>query len=277
MNKLIHSFFLLVTLLLVGCYIDFSYFQHRHQFQVTFLDVGQGDATLIRTPQNCTMLIDGGPPINLTQKIKDHLPILDKSIDLVVLTHPHLDHMAGLLELINRYDFQNLWITGVNYPTSEYSEFLLRANLHPETQIKHITKPAKYHLCGIHITILAPLNSYLAQDNPNINNTSIILLLEFQDQKILLTGDAEHEQEQELLTYYQNTLPNLTILKAGHHGSRTSTSIELLKTTNPDFLIISAGQDNRYGHPHFETIQKADHLGIQILRTDRHSDITFFF
>jgi competence protein ComEC len=277
MKKIFHSFFILVSLLLVGCYIDLTYFLHHDQFQITFLDVGQGDSTLIRTPQNCTMLIDGGPPINLTQKIKDHLPILEKSIDLVVLTHPHLDHMAGLLELQHRYNFQNLWITGVNYSTSEYAEFLLAANLHPTTQIKYITKPAKYNLCGAQITILSPLYSFLAQDNPNINNTSIILLIELKDQKILLTGDAEHEQEQELLSHYQNTLPNLTILKAGHHGSRTSTSIELLNATNPDYLIISAGDGNRYGHPHFETIQKADQLGIQILRTDRHSDITFFF
>jgi competence protein ComEC len=263
----------IIAILLFSAILDFAHFKNQQFFQLKFLDIGQGDATLLRTPTNCTILIDGGPPQALLQKMKDLLPMLETKIDLVILTHPHLDHLAGLLELEKKYEFSNVFLTGVNYGLAEYDQFL--SQLDPSA-VTYITKPQQYTLCGVQITLLSPVSSLYGQDLDNINNSSIITLLDFAGQKILIPGDAELEQEHELLSFY-SSLPKIDILKAGHHGSRTSTSIDLLNATKPDKLIISSGKGNSYGHPHSETLKKANQFKIQVFRTDQLSDVIFFF
>jgi beta-lactamase superfamily II metal-dependent hydrolase len=169
-----------------------------------------------------------------------------------------------------------MFITGVNYNLLEYGHFMSVIKDYPNINLVYITQPKKYFLCGITITILAPVKTQFAQDVKNINDSSIVLLFEFLDQKILITGDAEHHQEAEILAAYPN-LPKVNILKAGHHGSRTSTTEPFLDAINPDKIVISAGKDNSYSHPHPETIQKANQRQIEIFRTDQQSDIRFFF
>jgi competence protein ComEC len=201
-------------------------------------------------------------------------------IDLVVVTHPHLDHIAGILELEHRYDFKNLWLTGVSYKLNEYDQLMLQASKNSDTKIEYINQKSEYDLCGIKITVLHSGESSIGEEMENINNSSIIILLEINGKKILLTGDAEIEQEEEFLLEYRDSLESsgdVDILKAGHHGSRTSTSRELIEAVNPEYLVISSGRDNTYGHPHLETIKKADQFGIKILRTDQRGDVIFFF
>lgn len=282
MGKLFFNFTILVLILCYSVVIDLGFFKHSNQYEISFLNIGQGDATLIRTPQNCSILIDGGPRTALSQKIKDKLPILDKTIDLVVLTHPHLDHFAGILELKHRYQYKNVWLTGVQYPSKDYEALLEKINSDSKVNLKYITKPESYFLCGIKIDILMPFDSLLGQTEENVNNSSIVLLLDIKGTKILLSGDAELEEETIIIDRYSELISNanIKIFKAGHHGSRTSNTLELLKLIQPEFMVISAGESNSYGHPHFETIQKANSLGIKILRTDQlksEEDISFFF
>jgi competence protein ComEC len=267
----------LVFLLLTSALLDAKFLLHG-KFKLTFLDIGQGDSILLRTPTNCSILIDGGPPTNLSQTIKNQLPILDKSIDLVVVTHPHLDHFAGILDLQHRYNYKNFWLTGIDYPLPEYSQLLTNLNSPvSKTKLNYITQTKSFYLCGVTIHILMPLESQIGKTNPNINNTSIALLLQFADQSIFLSGDAETEQELELVAAFGGNLPKVNIFKAGHHGSKTSSSIELLEIIKPETMVISCGIDNSYGHPHFETLKKADQLGINVLRTDQLGDINLFF
>ena len=275
----------LVFLLLTSALLDAKFLLHG-KFKLSFLDIGQGDAILLRTPNNCSILIDGGPPVNLSQTIKNQLPILDKSIDLVVVSHPHLDHFAGILELQHRYEYTNFWLTGIDYASPEYSQLLTNLNSPTsDTKLAYITKPKSFYLCGVTLHVLMPFESQIGQTNSNINNTSIAMLLQFAGQNIFLSGDAETEQELELVAAFggnnlstpQNLPPKVDIFKAGHHGSKTSSSIELLELLQPKTMVISCGKDNSYGHPHFETLKKADQLGIKVLRTDQLGDISFFF
>lgn len=270
------NFFKIIIVIFLSCLLDWSHFWNQGSFKVSFLNVEQGDAAIIRTPTNCTMLIDGGPKQELAKKIKKYVPLSERDIDLIVLTHPHLDHLAGILELEHRFNFKNIWLTGVDYNLLEYEQLLLQ--LDPNiTNISYINNYAEYNMCGVKITILQPTNSQIGATIKNVNNSSIVLLIEIKDKKILFTGDAEIEQEAELIKEYSETLPKLDILKAGHHGSKTSTTPELLEIVRPDYLVISAGKDNTYGHPHLETIKKADLYNIEILRTDQLDDINFFF
>ncbi len=240
--------------------------RHLPGYKVHFLDIGQGDAVLLRTPTNCTMVIDGGPPNAMIDIIGKYLPPNERKIDLLVLTHPHLDHMGGLIQLLKRFEVERVFSTGVSYTGLAYREF---KKLSPVTD--YVKAGEEYLLCGIKIKILYPSEQLHNQQFENVNDASIGMMLEIKGHKLLFTGDLEDEDklpEEEL---------DADIMKAGHHGSRTSNSKTILERASPKYLVIQSGRGNDFGHPHSETLQKAHELGIEILRNDKQGTITFFF
>lgn len=281
MNKIL----CLIIILTLSVVVNLQHFKNRNLYELRFLNVGQGDATFIKTPipNTCRILIDGGPSQAFVQKIRHLLPSLSKEIDILILTHPHADHMAGFLEILHRLKIKEIWLTGVAAGNADYNYLVQKIQQNPAIKIKYITKQFTQNICGIQFKIFWPHTSLIGKNFDNLNNSSIVLQLKIKDTKILFTGDAEFEQEQELLQILtQQQLLDLKsdILQAGHHGSKTSNTIEFLQAVNPKYMIISAGKDNRYNHPNFETIQKANLLNIKILRTDwldAKQDIIFFF
>jgi beta-lactamase superfamily II metal-dependent hydrolase len=263
---------LLLLLSLITLAPNFSFLTHAHDYTLKFIDIGQGDAVIIRTPTNCTMVVDGGPLNNLTDQIHKHLPATENKIDLMVLSHPHLDHMGGLIQLLNRYKVEHLFTTGVMYESSFYTEFINRTK---NTKVTYPKTNQTYNLCGIEIKVIYPIESLIGQTLKNVNDASIVLQLKIKDTKIYLSGDAEHEAEEEILGLNINL--DADIMKAGHHGSRTSNSIEILNKVSPDYLIIQSGKGNSYNHPHYETIDKANQINAKVLRNDVEGTITFFF
>lgn len=281
MNKILS----LLVVLTLSVVINLQHFQNRNLYELRFLNVGQGDATFIKTPtpNSCRILIDGGPPQALTQKLRHLLPTLTKEIDLLILTHPHLDHMAGFNEILHRLKIKEVWLTGIAANNHDYNYFIeqIQNSPHnPNIKATYITKKFSKQICGIKFNVLWPNQSLIGKEIENLNNSSIVLQLEIKNKKILFTGDAEIEQEQDLLSQISAAQLESDILHAGHHGSKTSNSLELLSTVKPEYLIISAGENNTYNHPNFETIQKANLFNIKILRTDQldaNQDIIFFF
>lgn len=242
--------------------------------EVNFFNVGQGEAIFIETPSRHQILIDGGPSSLILEKLAESLPFWDRTIDLIILTHPEHDHLAGLIEVLKRYKIENILWTGIVRDTSEYNEWVkLIKNEGAKIKIAQASQRINLSTYEVnrHIDILYPFENLEGQEFENSNNTSIVAKLIFGENSFLFTGDAYQSVEKKLVSRGWGL--NSDVLKVGHHGSKTSTSEEFIKQVSPEIAVISVGKDNTYGHPHQETLDTLEKYGIKILRTDKEGDI----
>lgn len=244
------------------------------RFHVYFLDVGQGDGILIKTPENHQILVDGGPGNFVLGELIEVMPFFDKSIDLVVLTHPHADHVSGLIEVLKRYHVDNVLITGVEYKSPEYTEFLNEISAQ-NVRVFWAEEDTDFVFGEVLVDVIYPERQINSDKFANINNSSIAMMIKFNDRKILLTGDLELEGEAKLIETGTNL--EADIFKAGHHGSKTASSPSLLRLVKPGVAIIQSGKGNSYGHPHKETLENLRKLGIKVYRNDEMGRIEFIF
>ncbi|MBI1755165.1 MBL fold metallo-hydrolase [Candidatus Azambacteria bacterium] len=239
--------------------------------RVWALDIGQGDSFFIETPRHTQVIIDGGPSAKVLSELSSVMPFYDKTIDLMVLTHPQEDHIFGLVEVLKRYRVENVLMTGVGYTSATYDEFkrlLKEKNVHV-----FIAQAGErvYLDEGATIDALYPLENlsgreFSAQD---VNDTSVATLFSFGAKKFLFLGDATMKEETDLINSGENI--DIDVLKLSHHGSKTSTSQLFLDKTTPELAFASMGYKNRYGHPHKEVL---DRLGaIPFYRTDTQGRI----
>lgn len=239
--------------------------------EVIFLDIGQGDSILINTPQGKNILIDGGPDNTVIQKLGKYLPFYDKDIDIMILTHPHDDHVTGLIEVLRRYKVKEIYYTGVVHTSPSYLHWL--EEIKKEGVILNlVSHPFDLDLEeNLTFKFLFPTESFLDKRVDNLNNTSIINQLIYKNKTFLFTGDAEIELEEELIN--GNFDLESDVLKVCHHGSKTSSSREFLEAVQPKIAIISVGENNKFNHPSYRTIKNLEKSGAAIYRTDRDGDI----
>lgn len=232
------------------------------ELQVYFLDVGQADSILIKS-NNEYMLIDGGNNNDGPLLVKYFQSLGIKEFKYIVGTHPHEDHIGGLDDVIKNFTIDNIYIPDAMTTTKTFEDLL------DSIDEKNLT----YKVPKINSTF--PLGNanlkviYTGTDTSDLNNTSIVLKLTYQDISILLTGDATSETEKKIL----NKDINSTVLKVGHHGSKYSSTESFLKKVNPKYAIISVGKNNIYNHPATITINKLEKLNTQIYRTDQDGTI----
>jgi len=238
--------------------------------EVVFFDVGQGDAIFIETLENYQILIDGGPTNVILEKLGNEMGFWDRTIDLIILTHPEHDHIAGLIEVLKRYEVENILWTGILRDTGEYEEWVKLIESE-DSNVKIAQAGQKIITPNLFFVILYPFENLEGQSVKNTNNTSIIARLVFDNNCFLFTGDASKSIERKVINKESNL--NCNLLKVGHHGSKTSTSRELLEAVSPRIAVISAGKDNRYGHPSQDVLEILNDYGIRILRTDQLGDI----
>jgi len=231
---------------------------------VFFLDVGQGDAILIQKGST-QVLIDGGEDSSVLYGLGEYMPFGDMEIELVVLTHPHADHINGLLYVFERYEVGEVWFNYVDYKSDIYEYFLTL-----EIPLKQAEEGTRYILDDWVMEVIFSSDIVYGKDN-NLNNASIVLQLEADNYKYLLMGDAEVEVEKFLIE--ENILEDIDILKAGHHCSKTASSEEFLNIVKPEIAICSYGEGNKFGHPHKETIDRFKERGIKILSTKEEGNI----
>ena len=250
------------------------YYEARYQKSIIHIfDVGQGDGIFIEAPDGNQILIDGGPDQKILSKLGETMLPWDRNIDLVILTHPHADHIDGLLGVIKRFDVGMIVESEVLHSIPEYAEWhtiikergipLVRAERGQEIHIGG----------GFQFNVLAPFENFSNKSASNIHDSMVVVKMVYGDISVLFTGDAEKKIEYKILTAGDDI--HSDILKIGHHGSKTSTSEDFLQKVSPSFAVISAGVKNRYGHPTQEVIDRLIKFGVRIFRTDQHGDITF--
>lgn len=264
MNKLsifISGGFFLLFVLLVACLSMFP----DGKLHVYALDVGQGDSVLIQTPAREYILVDGGPDDRVVQKLSEIMPFYVRSIDVMVLTHPHADHINGLVEILKRYQVRRVMMTGVSYPYSGYNVFLKLVR-EKEIPILFVDGSRDFRLHGVILDILYPFTAIQGRSFENLNNSSLVFRLIYGGNIFYFSGDLEMEKELELVERGLDLRAN--VFKAGHHGSRTSNAELLLEKMKPQAVMISCGIENTFHHPHPETIQHFLERNIQVFRTD---------
>ena len=222
---------------------------------VNFLDVGEGDAILIQTPAHHDILVDGGPsPQAIGLELGKKLPFWDRTIDLVILTHPHADHLTGLVEILQRYKVKQVLYPDLDYDSPLYDEWL---SLIKEKDIKYTIAQAGQQVDlgeGVIIKVLNPQESPLTDTQSDIDNNGVVLRLSMGNASFLLTADIFWEAEFEFITRRANL--RSTVLKVAHHGSYTSTTQEFLAVVNPQVAVISVDADNLHGHPSPEVMER---------------------
>lgn len=237
---------------------------------VTFIDVGQGDSILIKAPNGKTLLVDGGEYEAYDDELKPYLLSQGiASVDFALATHYHSDHMGGIHELVEDGGAETLIIPDYE-PSNSAKEKLEKAARKTETQVVEVSEGDSIELGDpdISISVLHPDQGGF--DSKNENSNSIVLLVSCFDTSILLTGDLEEDAEEVLKDKYDL---EVDILKIGHHGSSTSTSKAFLEAADPTYGIIQCGADNRYGHPHYETLDALADNDVLVYRTDEDGDI----
>lgn len=246
--------------------------QPRRELVVAVLDVGQGDAIFISTPGGHQIVIDAGGDGQAARSIGRMMPFYDRTIDLAVVTHPHLDHYGGFDEVLERYAVRRLLWTGVESPDPEYGEFQRAV---ARRAVATSVSSGSYYFDfgdGVRLWTLYP-NAPLTSRPEDVNETSIIIRLEYGANSILLTGDSPEAVQRELLT--REGLRPVTALKVAHHGSRDGLLPELLAATRPRWAMISVGERNRYGHPTPETLSKLTNAQAKTYRTDQDGTVKF--
>jgi competence protein ComEC len=241
------------------------------RLHVYFLDVGQGDAILIQAPDGRQILVDGGPsPMALLNELGAVLPFWDRSLDLVVLTHPDGDHLTGLISLLDRYRVARVLdtrLTDSAWLAAPWRARLIEANI-PRTIAE---RGMRIPVGEVRITVLNPSPKPLAGTASDDNNNAIVLRLDYGQTSLLLTGDAESEAEADMLRAGLPLRANL--LKIGHHGSKGATSTPFLAAVAPRLAVIQVGAQNTFGHPHPDVLSHLAAAQIEIFRTDQYGRI----
>jgi len=275
MRKVIIIFVLcLLGLLVYGLY-QFIYFSDN-RLHITFCDVGQGDAIFIRTPKGSDILIDGGGDEKVLSCISSRMPFWDRSLDFVVLTHPHYDHYAGLAAVIERYSIKQFASEDVSSNTDSYASFrkLIKKKNIPETILFADDKIKTQD--GVEVHILSPTKSYISKTTPTrmIGETSefasLMSRILYKDITVLLTGNSQLSAFSHIID-----LGSADILQVPHHGSASGLDSMILNTIQPQVAVISVGKHNRYNHPSPFILNLLKQKGILILRTDERGDIEF--
>lgn len=245
--------------------------QSQAYLRVSFLAVGQGDAIYIVTPDGFELLIDGGPTATVLRELSKQKNFFDRTIDMVLATHYDTDHVGGLVDVLERYTVDWLIESGAESTTPAAQAFALASAAEGARMVK--AQAGQIISLGEYVTlkIISPVGD---TSNWESNTASAVVQVVYGDTEFMLTGDAPLNIENYLVDIYGDELES-EVLKLGHHGSKTSTSEEFLAAVQPVFAVVSAGKDNRYGHPHPEVVSRVSEKNIQLLSTINDGTITF--
>jgi competence protein ComEC len=249
---------------------------HDRKLHVVFCDVGQGDAIFIITPDNKHILNDGGPDQKVLGCLARHLPFWERTIDLMLLTHPHADHFFGMFDVLQRYDVKSFATEELDNKTDSFQEFLKLLKEKNVSQHRVLTVD-KWNVGGVQLEVVGPTDDYLHQTSPggtigeSKEFASVITQVTYGNFSVLLTGDSQASGLESALSAITD---NLIVLQSPHHGSKTGLNDKVLTALSPKVAAISVGV-NKYGHPNPETLSLYKSHNIPFHRTDQEGDIEF--
>lgn len=259
-------FWVTVVLLAVNIFLFKLDWQSSNRLlTLAMLDVGQGDSLFIESPTGTQVLFDMGPPHKAFGPLSRVMSPFDRSIDAVIITNPDADHIGGFLDILKTYKVGKIFESGTLTDSRVYQnlrEEMKRQNI-PDILAK---RGMRLNMGGgVYIDILFPDRDVASWAT---NEGSVVARLTYGETSIMLTGDSTAKTEKIILSQNPTSALGSTILKVGHHGSRTSTTESFVKAINPEYALISVGKSNNYGHPHQDTVNTLAKLGVEILRTD---------
>lgn len=266
----------IALLVLIGLngYVWFSLsYAEEPVLKVSILDIGQGDSIFVEGPTGVQMLIDGGPDRSVLRQLPREMSLFDRSIDLVVETHPDKDHIAGLTDVFGRYRVSYFLSPGIPAPTATAKGLEEAVRTEPGVHSFTAMRGMRLHLGGgAYADVLYPDHDVSQGET---NDGSIVMYLVYGATSFMLTGDSPSTVEDYLLSLdADNSIPT-TVLKAGHHGSKSSTNSAWLAALSPEFVAISAGENNTYGHPSREVVERIKSSGAKMVSTIENGTLRF--
>lgn len=269
--------FLIISVLifLLGCIIAYqNIIYNDKKLHIVVCDVGQGDAIFIRTPSGSDILIDGGPDDSISSCLSRHMPFWDKTIEVVIMTHPDADHSTGLISVLRRYNVRQFYASRILTNTSAYAH-LLEVLQEASVKINYVWQGDRFIFKdGLIMTTLWPTHGWADQNtftetDTEINNFSVVEFLNYKNFKALFTGDIEAL----VIKKIDLMIGEIDFLKIPHHGSKAGLTLDILNILNPKIAAISVGRNNKYGHPTIFILDLLKSKNIKTLRTDEVGDI----
>ncbi len=255
----------------------------EQKIKIAFLDIGQGDASFIEWLDGTQMLVDCAIDARILEALGRVMKPLDRTIDYLVVSHPDQDHYGGCVDVLKRFEVKHIIYSGYKKNSSKYFPvFLQTVQEEKQTgaEFHEIDHEQTWNISSSTIHFLypdAPVNTHPLTRKSNVkdqsNNTSILMILQYGNKKVMFTGDAEFEEENYVLSKYASSTLDIDVLKVGHHGSAGSTSDAFLKVLTPEYATISSGKENKYGHPTLRALSRLQRSRAKILRTDQNNDI----
>lgn len=271
-------FLIFALVFLLGVSLYQGIISRDGKLHVTVCNVGQGDAVYIRTPQGKDILFDGGPDGKVLECLARQMPFWDRSLDLLILSHPHADHYSGFLDVLDVYQVRDFMTGEVTHASSGFAVLQEKIASH-HIHWQQLTRGDKLRTAdGVSLSVIGPVRSSadyaasgLGGDGLEINAQSLELILSYQNFDLLLTGDSQASQLLDALS--QTNLPRIDVLQVPHHGSQTGLTEDIFRFIQPQTATISDGKKNRYGHPSPEILTLLQQHHLTVLRTDKEGDL----
>jgi len=272
------AYLLIIFLLVLGNFFVWQeiFRVDRNFLKVIFFDLGQAEAIFIKTPKGHQILIDGGSTKKILEKLSSEIPFWDRTIDLIILSHPDSDHLGGLNYILERYRVEYILWTGAKRETETFKKWLEKIEKEIKKEKARVIiaqRGQKIKASEVKIYIVYPFQNLKDKIFKNTaNESSIVAKLSFFKNSFLFAGDINKKIEKELIETNSKDLKS-EVLKVPHHGSKYSNSFDFLKKTKAQLAIISCGKDNKYNYPHPIVLKNLKNLDIKVLRTDQNGDI----
>lgn len=255
--------------------------EEEKSMKINFLDIGQGDATLIDFPNGEQMLIDCAKDTVVIEALGRVMSVFDRKIEYMLITNPDLDHYGGCIDVLRRFEVKHIIHNGFLKKDAMWQAFLSEA-AHESVSGADIliaTSTRDWMIGSARVALLYPVHDIAVQPHLpestgkiSVNNTSIVTKISYGTQDIIFPGDAESAEEKYLVKKYGNDL-DVEVVKLAHHCSQTSSIQEFITHTSPHTVVCSMGKDNSYGHPHYRVIRRLERSGAKMWRTDVNGDI----